>query len=118
MGPATRALLDQHHRDRPARALGPTGHGWPDPGDAALQLSGTGRRSRARRQPAQPSRDPARRAPLPGGTQGNRRRRTDVTIFIPLAHAGHVLADAAIFLVPVGSVLLTIFALNRWGPED
>jgi hypothetical protein len=41
-----------------------------------------------------------------------------VTIFIPLAHAGHVLADAAIFLVPVGSVLLTIFALNRWGPKD
>jgi hypothetical protein len=41
-----------------------------------------------------------------------------MTIFIPLAHAGHVLADAAIFLVPVGSVLLTIFALNRWGPKD
>ena len=41
-----------------------------------------------------------------------------MTIFIPLAHAGHVLADAAIFLVPVGSVLLTIFALNRWGSKD
>ena len=37
---------------------------------------------------------------------------------ILLAHAGHVLADAAIFLVPVGSVLLTIFALRRWGPKD
>jgi hypothetical protein len=37
---------------------------------------------------------------------------------ILLAHAGHVLADAAIFLVPVGSVLATIFALNRWGPKD
>ena len=36
---------------------------------------------------------------------------------LPLAHAGHVLADAAIFGVPVGSVLLTIFALNRWGPR-
>ena len=41
-----------------------------------------------------------------------------MTIFIPLAHAGHVLDDAAIFLVPVGSVLLTIFALNRWGSKD
>ena len=30
---------------------------------------------------------------------------------------GHILADAAIFDVPVGSVLLTIFALNRWGPR-
>src|SRR5262249_2071150 len=39
-------------------------------------------------------------------------------IFIPLAHAGHILADAAIFGVPVGSVLLTIWALNRWGPKD
>jgi hypothetical protein len=39
-------------------------------------------------------------------------------MIIPLAHAGHILADAAIFLVPVGSVLLTIWALNRWGPKD
>ena len=39
-------------------------------------------------------------------------------LFIPLAHAGHILAYAAIFGVPVGSVLLTIFALNRWGPKD
>ena len=38
--------------------------------------------------------------------------------WLPLAHAGHILADAAIFGVPVGSVLLTIFALNRWGPKD
>ncbi len=42
----------------------------------------------------------------------------DPTPVIPLAHAGHVLADAAIFLVPVGSILLTIWALNRWGPKD
>jgi hypothetical protein len=35
-----------------------------------------------------------------------------------LGHVGHILADAAIFDVPVGSVLLTIFALNRWGPKD
>jgi len=37
---------------------------------------------------------------------------------MPLAHAGHVLADAAIFLIPVGSVLLTILALNRRGTKD
>ena len=42
----------------------------------------------------------------------------DPPIFIPLAHAGHVLADAAIFGFPVGSVLLTIFVLRRWGPKD
>jgi hypothetical protein len=42
----------------------------------------------------------------------------DATLVIPLAHAGHVLADAAIFLVPVGSVVLTILALRRWGPHD
>jgi hypothetical protein len=41
-----------------------------------------------------------------------------LAVIIPLAHAGHVLADAAIFGVPVGSVLLTIWALNRWGPRD
>jgi hypothetical protein len=29
-----------------------------------------------------------------------------------------VLADAAIFGFPVGLVLLTIFALRRWGPKD
>jgi hypothetical protein len=39
-------------------------------------------------------------------------------MILPLAHAGHVLVDAAIFLVPVGSVLLTILALRRWGPRD
>ena len=38
--------------------------------------------------------------------------------FLVLAHAGHVLADAAFFVVPVGSVLLTIWALKRWGPKD
>lgn len=42
----------------------------------------------------------------------------DPTLVIPLAHAGHVLADAAIFGFPVGSVLATIFALRRWGPKD
>jgi hypothetical protein len=40
---------------------------------------------------------------------------TDVVL---VAHAGHILVDAAIFVVPVGSVLLTVFALNRWGPRD
>ena len=42
----------------------------------------------------------------------------DPTLVIPLAHAGHVIADAAFFLVPVGSIGLTIWALNRWGPRD
>jgi hypothetical protein len=41
-----------------------------------------------------------------------------VIVLVPLAHAGHVLADAAIFGVPVGSVVLTIWALNRLGPRD
>ncbi len=41
-----------------------------------------------------------------------------MTPLIPLAHAGHIRADAAILGVPVGSVLLTIFALNRWGQKD
>jgi hypothetical protein len=41
-----------------------------------------------------------------------------IALVLVLAHAGHVLADAAIFLVPVGSVLLTIWALNRFGPKD
>jgi hypothetical protein len=39
-------------------------------------------------------------------------------VIVPLAHAGHILADTAIFAVPVGMVLLTIFALNHWGPRD
>jgi hypothetical protein len=30
----------------------------------------------------------------------------------PLAHAGHVLLDLAVFLVPVGMVALTILVLN------
>jgi hypothetical protein len=42
----------------------------------------------------------------------------DPTLVIPLAHAGHVLADAAIFGVPVGSVILTIWGLNHWGPKE
>jgi hypothetical protein len=29
-----------------------------------------------------------------------------------------VIVDAAIFPVPVGSVLLTILVLRRWGPKD
>ena len=44
--------------------------------------------------------------------------RHGLMAWLPLAHAGHILADAAIFGVPVGSVLLTIWALNRWGPKD
>jgi hypothetical protein len=39
------------------------------------------------------------------------------TLAIPLAHAGHWLADAAFFVVPVGSILLTILVLRRWGPK-
>jgi hypothetical protein len=42
----------------------------------------------------------------------------DATLVIPLAHAAHWLADAAFFVVPVGSILLTIFILRRWGPKD
>jgi hypothetical protein len=38
--------------------------------------------------------------------------------FIPLAHAAHVIVDLAFFVVPVGSILLTIFVLRRWGPKD
>jgi hypothetical protein len=39
-------------------------------------------------------------------------------LVIPLAHAGHVLADAAIFGVPVGMVVGTILVLRKWGPRD
>jgi len=39
-------------------------------------------------------------------------------LLVPLAHAGHVLADAAIFGVPVGMVVGTILILRRWGPKD
>jgi hypothetical protein len=42
----------------------------------------------------------------------------DPTLVIPLAHAGHIVLDAAFFLVPVGSILVTIWALRRWGPKD
>ena len=38
--------------------------------------------------------------------------------FLLLAHAGHWLVDIALFVVPVGSVLITILALRRWGPKD
>ena len=33
-------------------------------------------------------------------------------VIAPLAHAGHVLLDAAVFLFPVGMVGLTILVLN------
>ena len=42
----------------------------------------------------------------------------DTGLAIPLAHAGHVIVDVAMFAIPVGSVLLTILALRRWGPRD
>jgi hypothetical protein len=42
----------------------------------------------------------------------------DPGLAVPLAHAGHWLADAAFFVVPVSSVVLTILALRRWGPKD
>jgi hypothetical protein len=38
--------------------------------------------------------------------------------WMPLAHAGHILIDAAFFLVPVGSIGLMILILNKWGPKD
>jgi hypothetical protein len=41
-----------------------------------------------------------------------------IGLVLILAHAGHIIADAAIFGVPVGSVVLTIFILNKWGPKD
>jgi hypothetical protein len=34
---------------------------------------------------------------------------------LPLAHAAHVLVDAAIFLVPVGAVALTLLVVNLRG---
>jgi hypothetical protein len=37
---------------------------------------------------------------------------------LPLAHAGHILADAAFFLFPVGSILLMVWILNKRGPKD
>jgi hypothetical protein len=37
---------------------------------------------------------------------------------IPVAHAAHVIVDVAIFLVPVGSILLTILVLRRGGAKD
>jgi hypothetical protein len=38
-------------------------------------------------------------------------------MIVPLAHAGHILAGAALFLVPVGGLGLTILILNRRGPD-
>ena len=43
---------------------------------------------------------------------------TLAALVIPLAHAGHILADAAIFGVPVGMVVGTILILRKWGPQD
>jgi len=37
---------------------------------------------------------------------------------LPIAHAGHVLIDLAIFLVPLGSLLVTIVVLRLRGPRD
>jgi hypothetical protein len=39
-------------------------------------------------------------------------------VIFPLAHAGHVIADAAIFGVPVGMIVGTILILRKWGPQD
>jgi hypothetical protein len=39
-------------------------------------------------------------------------------LILLIACGGHIAADAAIFGVPVGAVLLTIWMLNRWGPKD
>jgi hypothetical protein len=38
--------------------------------------------------------------------------------FLVLAHAGHWLVDLAFFVVPVGTLLVTIVVLNRRGPKD
>jgi hypothetical protein len=43
---------------------------------------------------------------------------TALVLAVPLAHAGHVLADAAIFGFPVASVVATILILRRWGPHE
>ena len=43
---------------------------------------------------------------------------TPIALVLILAHAGHILADAAIFGVPVGMVVGTIFILRKWGPDD
>jgi hypothetical protein len=36
-------------------------------------------------------------------------------MILTLAHAGHVLIDVAIFIVPVGAVALTLLILNLRG---
>jgi hypothetical protein len=38
-----------------------------------------------------------------------------VIAVLPFAHAGHVLIDAAVFLVPVGAVALTLLIANLRG---
>ena len=43
---------------------------------------------------------------------------TGLGLITLLACGGHNAADAAIFGVPVGGVLLTIWVLNKWGPKD
>jgi hypothetical protein len=42
----------------------------------------------------------------------------DPGLALPLAHAAHVIVDTAMFVIPVGSVVLTILVLRRWGPKD
>jgi hypothetical protein len=37
---------------------------------------------------------------------------------VPLAHAGHVLVDVAVFLVPVGTVALALLWANLRGRRD
>ena len=39
-------------------------------------------------------------------------------VTLPLAHAGHIILDAVFFLVPVGSILVMIWILNRRDPND
>jgi hypothetical protein len=37
---------------------------------------------------------------------------------VPLAHAGHVLVDVAVFLVPVGTVALVLLWANLHGRRN
>jgi hypothetical protein len=41
-----------------------------------------------------------------------------LSLLITLACGTHIAVDAAIFGAPVGMVVLTILALNRWGPTE
>ncbi len=88
-----------------------------DRGDPALQLPGAGRSAGPDRQPAQRSRSIRRDvrrslAALKEIVEGG----PDMILF-PLAHAGHILADAAIFGVPVGSVLADDLGAQPLGAE-